>query len=268
MFPEIFISNEIVIPTYLAYLSLLYCLLIYLVYRKAIHQLRPVQTALDLAFIMMVAGFIGGRSLHVIFEAPIYYQEDWLRVFYFWQGGFVYYGGFFLAIFCAAIYLLIPKKKKGYRPYSFLDWADFFTPIISLGYALGRISCFLAGCCHGLPCDLPWAVVFPWDQNLTPRHPVQLYMVFLEFGILATLLLISRISRLKTGSLFYLWLGLHGLARLATEQFRDDFRGNLILNLSLGTWISFVLIVVAIFGLSVQGLTSQTKTKQSRPSQK
>ncbi len=30
-----------------------------------------------------------------------------------------------------------------------------------LGAAIGRLGCFLNGCCFGGPCELPWAVTFP-----------------------------------------------------------------------------------------------------------
>jgi len=39
---------------------------------------------------------------------------------------------------------------------------------------LGRIGCFLAGCCRGRPTELPWGVVLP-DLGPPARHPVQLY---------------------------------------------------------------------------------------------
>ena len=34
-------------------------------------------------------------------------------------------------------------------------------PGMLLGLALGRIGCFMNGCCFGGPCELPWAVQFP-----------------------------------------------------------------------------------------------------------
>jgi phosphatidylglycerol:prolipoprotein diacylglycerol transferase len=42
-------------------------------------------------------------------------------------------------------------------------WAtlDLLAPGMLLGLALGRIGCFMNGCCFGGPCELPWAVQFP-----------------------------------------------------------------------------------------------------------
>ena len=36
-----------------------------------------------------------------------------------------------------------------------------------LGMAIGRIGCFLNGCCYGGACELPWAVTFPPEAHRT-----------------------------------------------------------------------------------------------------
>lgn len=239
MFPDIHLSESLSIPTYLVYLSVLYCFLIFYVHHRARKFKRPAKVTLDLAFIIMVMGFIGGRLLHVFFEAHFYYNEDWMRVLYFWQGGFVFYGGFLTALISCLLYL---------RGRDWLRWADFYAPVIALGYGLGRISCFLAGCCYGKSCDLPWAVVFPWDFHAIARHPVQLYMTGWELLVFADLIWLERRNK-KPGKVFFTWLFLHGLGRLVFEQFRDDFRGEFIASLSLSTWISVSFIILAVIGL-------------------
>ena len=148
MFPEIKLSDSIVIPTYLLYLSVLYCFLIFYVLRRATLRERilahdsAMTLALDLGLIMMVGGFIGGRLVHVLYEMPSYYAQDWTRALKFWEGGFVFYGGF-IAAFMGCLFFVWRRKL------SFRIWADFFAPVLALGYGLGRMSCFLAGrrCC-------------------------------------------------------------------------------------------------------------------------
>lgn len=41
---------------------------------------------------------------------------------------------------------------------------DRMIPGLPVGQALGRVGCFLGGCCHGAPSRLPWAVLgsHPW----------------------------------------------------------------------------------------------------------
>ncbi|MBF0142231.1 MAG: prolipoprotein diacylglyceryl transferase [Magnetococcales bacterium] len=81
-----------------------------------------------------------------------------------------------------------------WRRLRLLPVLDFFLPYALLGYGLQRLfGCFAAGCCHGTPTDLPWAVRFPETFGIGPEagvavHPSQLYMGFLAllaFSILA-----------------------------------------------------------------------------------
>lgn len=250
MFPEIHLGESLALPTYLVYLSLLYCFLIFYVFKRAEKLKKSAKTALDLALIMMVAGFIGGRLLHVLFEAPMYYQENWMRLVYFWEGGFVFFGGFLGAFAFCLLYVFITHKKTFKK--TSLQWMDFYAPVIALGYGLGRISCFLAGCCYGTFCDLPWAV--------NTRHPVQLYMTAWELIVFALLIFIERNKKWTIGKLFFFWLICHGLGRLVAEQFRDDFRGSYLLSLSLSSWISLGLILAGAISFFI--ISKQTKDRR------
>jgi phosphatidylglycerol---prolipoprotein diacylglyceryl transferase len=52
--------------------------------------------------------------------------------------------------------------------------ADFAVVPVALGLALGRLGCFVAGCCAGTPASVSWAHDF---GDGVPRHPTQLYEV-------------------------------------------------------------------------------------------
>lgn len=247
MFPEIRITDSIILPTYLVYLSLLYSFLVYWVYRSAIQQKVDLKIAMDISLCLMVGGFIGGRSLHILFEMPDYYFNNPSQILQFWQGGFVFYGGFVTALACGWTYLKIKKIP-------FLPWADFFSKVVALGYGLGRLGCFFAGCCYGRACTAPyaslWAVQFPWDTEQIPRHPTQIYATLWEFLAFAGLIWLSKKTK-KAGTVFYTWLILHGLGRMMMEYYRDDFRGDLIFGFTISSWISFIIFS---FGLVQLGL--------------
>ncbi|MGZ3690813.1 MAG: prolipoprotein diacylglyceryl transferase family protein, partial [Pseudobdellovibrio sp.] len=89
--------GSIHIPTFFLVISIsLSCLLVILSNRVDLfHKNRKI--AFDLAIIIMVSGFVGGRLLHVFFEEWDYYSQDLMRIFEFWRGGFVYFGGMFTA---------------------------------------------------------------------------------------------------------------------------------------------------------------------------
>jgi len=49
---------------------------------------------------------------------------------------------------------------------------DAFVVPVAASVAVGRLGCFVAGCCYGTPTSLPWGVDF---GDGVPRHPTQLY---------------------------------------------------------------------------------------------
>ncbi|RIK82686.1 MAG: diacylglyceryl transferase [Planctomycetota bacterium] len=51
---------------------------------------------------------------------------------------------------------------------------DSFAVPVAAAIGVGRLACFVGGCCYGTPTDLPWGVVFGGVDSL-PRHPTQLY---------------------------------------------------------------------------------------------
>jgi phosphatidylglycerol:prolipoprotein diacylglycerol transferase len=225
--------------SYVLYFSILYCFLIFYTVYRAKKLNTDTKIALDIALILMVGGFVGARLMHVLYEEPQYYVDHWVRIFQFWAGGFVFYGGFLLAISGASFYVW--KKKE-----SWLKWADFYAPICALGYGLGRIGCLLAGCCYGRACDFPWAITLSWDEKMIPRHPTQIYATLFELLVFFVLIWGEKLKNRKPGMLFFSWILAHGFGRVMMEYFRDDFRGPTILNLSISTWTSLVLISAGV----------------------
>ena len=141
----------------------------------------------DAAALVFAAGFFG------IVGAKIYYAilyQDWRLLFD--RSGLVWYGGFLLAV--AAVFWTVRRRNLPWWP-----TLDAMSLGLALGYAFGRIGCFLVGDDYGLPTDGPWGVVFPEgaappstagnlryqfgvdvpaeipDQQLLAVHPTQLY---------------------------------------------------------------------------------------------
>lgn len=203
--------------------------------------------ALQFFLIAMISSLVGSRLAHVIWEGQGYYWQNPIEIFYLWDGGFVFYGGAGLATLSAAVYA---RRHQ----LNFLEWADFFSPILALGYSLGRIGCFLAGCCYGKSCSLPWAIA--------ERHPTAIYSSLWDLGVFFILLsqqkhasLVPTPSSSRTsaktnraaGKSFYLLLILHGLGRLWIEHYRDDFRGALLAGFTISQWLSLALISTGVF---------------------
>lgn len=107
----------------------------------------------SVAMVALVAGLIGARAMHVIHNFSDF-RSNPLEILAIWSGGLEFLGGVILGVLAVVFYL---KKKK--QP--ILAFLDMLAPAMMLGLALGRIGCFLNGCCFGSPCELPWAVQFP-----------------------------------------------------------------------------------------------------------
>ncbi|HWP65003.1 MAG TPA: prolipoprotein diacylglyceryl transferase family protein [Candidatus Limnocylindria bacterium] len=94
--------------------------------------------------------------------------------------------------------------------------ADALVPAALLALGLGRVGCFLAGCCYGLPTALPWGVVFPGTDGL-PRHPLQLYSAALDVLIV----LAVRPRGPSPGAAAARALAAFAAGRFALETLRD-----------------------------------------------
>jgi phosphatidylglycerol:prolipoprotein diacylglycerol transferase len=250
MLPLVHLGFGISIPTYYLVISLVTCVCLFWLHLRQKNSTLSRNTALDLSLILMITGFIGARLFHVFFESWEYYQEDPMRILYFWDGGFVFFGGAMSACFFGWIFL------RWKEPKNILRYFDFFSPVLSLAYSLGRTGCLMAGCCYGKFCDLPWSV--------SGRHPTQIYASLWELGVVFILLGIESIkpehrkpSFLKPkGSIFFIWIILHSIGRLMMESFRDDFRGP-VWGLSISSWLSWGIIFLGVLFLATSKKTKQ-----------
>lgn len=164
--------------------------------------------------IMIAAGFFGARLFYAVLHATKLYgsQDFWQRLNF---GGFGHLGAL-----AAVTLVLVFLSKVRFKPVSFLKVADYITPFLFVEQAIGRIGCFMVGCCYGCPTDLPWGVVF---RNVGPirRHPAQLYY----FIFIMAVFFISRHlykKNLPAGVVFFSTFTLYGFFRFFGEFVRVD----------------------------------------------
>lgn len=256
MFPWTSVG-EFRLPTFLLIQILNACLLLWWAFRRARTQGKEPRLALDGAMLALASGLIGARLLHVAWEAPDYYRAEPARILDLLSGGYVYYGGF-LAAFAAGAFFLRAKREP------LAPWLDFAAPVLSLGTAIGRLGCLFAGCCYGKICYQPWAISIVDEKGVyLPRHPAPLYAILWELATLTILLALEKDRARGTsgllrrpGSLFALWMVLHGTGRFLIEFIRDDFRGADLAGLSLSQWLSLGLVAI---GAAVLARASKTR---------
>ena len=122
---------------------------------------------LNCAILALLGSIVGARLFYVLhfWEEQFAHQpQPFITAFKIGRGGMEMFGGVAGALVCILAYLIF--KRESIRLYF-----DVLTPGLMLGLALGRIGCFLNGCCWGGVCDTSiaqrWAVQFPYGS---PAH--------------------------------------------------------------------------------------------------
>lgn len=111
------------------------------------------------------------------------------------------------------------------RRLPFWKLTDVMMPSLAFGLAIGRVGCYLNGCCFGLPTSAPWGVIFPNNclaGAVFPGvrlHPTQLYDLLYN-AVIGLLLLWRSPKKRFEGELFADFLLLYGLARIWVESLR------------------------------------------------
>lgn len=154
-------------------------------------------------------------------------------------GGMVFYGG----LLGALVGVVLIARYFGLRA------GDFFPvmlPIFPLIHAVGRVGCFAAGCCYGIPAE--WGIAYsisPFAPNGVPLIPVQLMEAAAEL-VICLFLVWYAAKRPGAGRLLGSYFLLYAPVRFLLEFLRGDVARGGFWGLSTSQWISLV-----VFGAGV-----------------
>ena len=200
--------------------------------------------------VLIISGLIGARLFYVA-EHWSYYSQNPGSIVKVQEGGLVFYGGFILGAIALAGFCLVRKVRV-------LDVLDLMATAVPIGHAIGRVGCFLNGCCYGRASGSCIAVSFPkgsipWIEQLDegliastagrslPVLPSQLIETALNLLVFGIMLLLFR-RRRRPGSLAAAYAMLYAVARFAVEFTRADPRMH-VGALSIGQIISVALFL-------------------------
>ena len=232
MFPLFHIGNE-VIYSYPLIIGIAWGIgYILLTYFQKQYKISIPHPSLFFSLIFFMA-WVGAKVLFII-SSQNYISLDLIKSENFWLGGgFVFYGGLIAGLLTVIIYATIYKIKT--------TDLSFLVIILSLGHAIGRIGCFMAGCCYGETCELPWSV----HLHGVNRHPVQLYESISLFILSVTLYKLWTLG--LRNKLITVYIVAYGVIRFCLEFFRGDkIRGEL-LHISTSQWVSIIIIFICAF---------------------
>lgn len=243
MMPYILEIGPLRIPSYGFMLMIAFMTNYFLLTRETKKLGKDPEIAGDLVFWAAIGG-IGGSKVYYMIENFDAFSADPLAMI-FSGSGLVFLGGLAGGMLAVTIYL---RKKN--EPW--LMWADIVAPCLILGYAIGRIGCFLVGDDYGIPTNLPWGMSFPRGAPPTYQevHPTQIYEAVLGLSIFFVL---SRL-RLKSkplGSVFSFYLIFAGMERFLIEFIRTNEK--YMLGLSGAQVISLIMVTTGIILLTQLG---------------
>ena len=206
----------------------------------------PTESVFDMLLFQLVVGVFGSRVLYILEYAPQLFTPTGIIAVE--SGGLTYYG----AVISSLVFDYLFLRYMRLPFWRVMDCVGFGLP---LGIAFARIGCFLNGCCYGVHCSLPWAVVFP--RNQIPRHPTQLYESVC--GLIIFLILQSLRNRRKNyGEVFVASMGLYGFFRFFIEFWRGD---NPIFGLgfTLSQWLGAGMVIGSLVAWRIIGRTQSLR---------
>lgn len=194
-----------------------------------------------------IGALIGAKLLAIITSLK-YIIDNSINFESIIKGGFVFYGGLIGGFIGLMIY--IKQFKQNYA-----DFLSLYAVVCPLGHSIGRIGCFISGCCYG--CKWNGIFSFTYHEALNPSTPlntpilaIQLIESALLFILFIVLLLVFLKCKIKTLTV-YLYLMSYSVIRFVLEFFRGDSERGSIGFLSTSQVISIFILLICVIVLSV-----------------
>ncbi len=258
MHSVLFRLDPIVIHAYGACLALAILLCYFVLVRLG----RPLGYSADfissLLTVLIIFGLVGARLFFVI-EHWAYYSKRPGDIVKVWQGGLMFYGGLIVAAAALGVWIRVNRRPIG-------EVLDLIVTAVPLGHAIGRVGCFLNGCCYGRLSHACIAVRYPhqsipWADQLAacepgsadyarltaegarslPVLPIQLIEAGLNAVVFVILLTLFR-RRTRNGAQVAAYMMLYAVVRFVVEFARADDRLH-VGPFSIGQVISLALLV-------------------------
>lgn len=204
------------------------------------------ENIIDLTILLIISGMVGARVIYVLANFNEYRNNLGLA-FSIRSGGLAWPGAFLFALIATIFFVR-------WRKLSFWLLADILSPYIALGYAIGRIGCFLNGCCFGKITEPAWWSVYMLGAY---RYPTQIFSSLASFIIF--LFLVTRDWYDKPGKRFLAYIILYCVYRFIVEFFR--YNATYIYSLSITQWGMLGTIVVVsliMYGKSLEWKRRET----------
>ena len=174
---------------------------------------------LDFTFYCGIGSIVVGFLSASLFQATYNYIENPAAGFRFGES-MTFMGGLIGGVVCfLAVYFIVRPKLHG----RLIDVLSLVPCCITIAHGFGRIGCFFAGCCYGIPTDYEAA------------------FLFILFGVMLFLLIKYNFRHNMS-----VYLISYGVFRFLLEFIRGDHRGELVTGISPSQFWSIPMVALGI----------------------
>lgn len=190
--------------------------------RRAASLGLPAEPVFNLGLYALLAGLLGAKVTLVLVDFG-YYSEHPREILDVVRSAGVLMGG----VLAALVTFIAYARARGLPVFAL---GDAVVAPLALAQGIGRIGCFLAGCCWGVPTSGFCAVRFtdPAAHEQTgvplgePLVPIQLIQAAADVALAAYLAWLWRRRVRPEGTTCWLYFVLYGVSRGTLEFFRGD----------------------------------------------
>lgn len=209
MYPVIFQFGFIQIYSYGLMLVFAFWVSVFLLTKQASILNAPKDFFWNMSFAILLAGIVCARFAYILLNLKFFLDEPG-EILMLWHGGLVWYGGFLGGLTSAIIYLKCKRMPV-------LRTLDLIAPYICLAHSMGRIGCFLNGCCYGRRSQ--WGIYSPLANGYL--IPAQL---FSSLGLLIIFVILRLLQKRphRQGFILFAYLIAASIERFIEEFLRGD----------------------------------------------
>jgi phosphatidylglycerol:prolipoprotein diacylglycerol transferase len=197
----------------------------------------------NLAFYLLIFGFLGARIYHILSEAN-YYGQHLIEIFYFWQGGLGVFGALIAGLF--VLYFYARKYQS-----SFWLLIDIFIPVLAMGEAIVRWGNWFNQENFGRPTTLSWGIPIEIQNRsfeyLSNQyfHPTFFYQSLWNLFLFFILVIIVKKIRPGSGIVLAIYFILYALGRFMIEFLRVNYQP-VVFGLRLAQIMSILMFLTGV----------------------
>jgi phosphatidylglycerol:prolipoprotein diacylglycerol transferase len=243
MHPIAFVLGNLTVRWYGVMIAVSIAISITVAYIESRRQGINTDDVLDLAIVAVIGGILGARVGWILTSPDVmWYLAHPLRILAIWEGGLSYFGGILGGVIAA--HFMVRRRRMG-----FWRMADIVAPLLALSFGIGKIGCWLNGCCNGTATTSWLGVIFtnPLSEcDLLGQSiwPAQLFNSASGFLAFAVLFWVVRRRKRYDGQVFIWYLYLYGATGFVVEFFRSIPVH--VLRLTPNQWTDVTIILLGI----------------------